>query len=248
MENELQVEQAVDVQEESLATPKQGNELVENTKKKVITKLLPTSDLDLYVVAKSACAKWKETPEIKLIWKDVEEFEAEVDNFALSLESKKNTGASRTPLSKKISMLNKTIDHLLIHIKDSLKDKYGKESYQAYFPEFGIVYNTNSFRLPRDTQERKQALNMLVSALTRHQLDGRNSQLSVWQALKDEFEQYVSETSQNVSNSSKFTGDKKMIRPAIKKSLDSLALLIRANYPENYDSVLRMWGFLKENY
>jgi len=248
MSDEMYSENVQEVVTEQTTEATQKNDVVEAVKRKAATKLMPSADLDLLAVAKLACAKWKETPDFKLLWKSCEEFENDINEFELSLSSKKNAGAVRTPLSKKLSIVNKTIDHLLIYIKDSLKDKYGKDTYQAYFPEFGIAFYKGVYRLPADQQERRQALTMLVSAIVKHDLQGQNSQISVWQNLKDEFDQCIADSTENTTTSTKFVGDKKLLRPTVKKALDSLTHLIKGNYPDSYENTLRTWGFLKETY
>jgi len=117
-----------------------------------------------------------------------------------------------------------------------------------YIYSIGIAFYKGVYRLPADQQERRQALTMLVSAIVKHDLQGQNSQISVWQNLKDEFDQCIADSAENTTTSTKFVGDKKLLRPTVKKALDSLTHLIKGNYPDSYENTLRTWGFLKETY
>jgi len=221
---------------------------VEVKKKKKYPKLIPGSDLGKLMLATIVIATWKDNRHITLLWKTLEEFEADVAKFALALESKTSVETKRSPLSYKLSELNKTINRLLIFIKDELKAMFGKEAFQSYFPEFGIQYTSRSYKIPSDKSERKPALDMVVAGIEKYGLKGVNSNLAVWQALRDEYIQYTSESTLSTTTESKYVGDKVIYRPVVIKTLECLAGVIKCNYPDNYENVLRSWGFLRETY
>jgi hypothetical protein len=218
------------------------------SKKKRKVSLLPFSDVDKLQVTKVALPKWKENPQITLVWKTVEEFELDIQKFEGSCNDKTETKVKRTPTVKKLSELNRKIDKMLIFIKDALKDIYGKNTFQSYFPEFGIEKASRGYLLPTDQTQRGKSLTLLVDGITNHQLQGLNSSLEVWQSIKDEYFALLDESTTGKTTESEHVGDKVIYRPIIKQTLEALAGVIRWNYPENYENVLRSWGFMRETY
>ena len=43
-------------------------------------------------------------------------------------------------------------------------------------------------------------------------------------------------------------GNKNILKADLKKSLNAIVSVIKANYPDNYKQELRNWGFQKEKY
>jgi hypothetical protein len=43
-------------------------------------------------------------------------------------------------------------------------------------------------------------------------------------------------------------GDKNILKKELKKALNAIVNIIKANYPDNYKEELRNWGFQKEKY
>ncbi len=234
--------------QEQNTPPVEASAVEVSKKSKRSPSLIPGSDIGKATVSNSVAVAWEANPQITLMWKTVEEFKIDVSNFARALESKTSVKTKRSPLSFKIKTVNKAIDRLLIFVKDELKVLFGKEAFQSYFPEFGIQYIKGGYKIPYDMQERQPALAMLIAAVQKYELRGANSNLATWQALKDEYDQYTSESTLSTTTESKHIGDKVIYRPKVVKTLECLAGVIKCNYPDNYENVLRSWGFLRETY
>jgi len=74
-----------------------------------------------------------------------------------------------------------------------------------------------------------------------------NYGLDYWTALADEYETLITSSKESAGNISIKASDKNILKTELRKTLNALILLIKANFPDNYAAVLRQWGFLKEN-
>ncbi len=69
-----------------------------------------------------------------------------------------------------------------------------------------------------------------------------------WDAAIADFDTATGSTTKVVKDINKEVADKKTLRAAIEAHLEAIIHLVKANYPTTWQSELRNWGFLKNNY
>lgn len=209
---------------------------------------IPTKDLDLKTVARTASNKWLGNSKLTLQWTTAADFKTTVDAFELCLNERTTAGNSRMGTVRDLFTLNKTIDEHLAYVKNYIEDEYGKEKATAHYAEFGIEHIASGYRLPIDSNQRQNALQFLLKGLTDMGWTEKRYGTAFWTPLVTEYDTLFNATTQTVGTIAKSVQDKNECRTAIKDTLNALVLLIKANYPNTYVGELRDWGFQKEKY
>lgn len=220
----------------------------ENKKKHSTVTNIPRADTDLMEVAKLVDKSWLQNPQLTLIWISQPVYSSLVTNYSDTLMQRKSAGGSRPEVTGKLKVLDDSINTDIEHIKEYLYDKYTKKAAPTYFKEFGIVKTGEVYKLPIDRDERKATLVLLLAAITVHGFQNNNFGLAYW---TDIYTRYDALTAQAGSIDSTVTGkvsSKELSKVQIRKTMNALIHIIRGNYPDDYKSVLRTWGFQKEKY
>lgn len=209
---------------------------------------VPLADADLKDVSILVDKAWQINPQITLIWKTQPEFNIIVTDYSNTLMQRKSTGSERPEYTKKLELLDITIDRDIENVKRYLVEKYGKDSAPSYYAAFGIVKEDKMYKLPMDHNDRKDALDLLIPALTVHGFQNNTFGLAYWTDVRTKFNEYLTKTVDIDGAVSNKVGDKNILKKQIKKVLNSLIKVIMGNYPDDYKNVLRNWGFQKEKY
>ncbi len=209
---------------------------------------IPDSDTDLKNVSKLVCTAWGLHPLLILIWITQPDFVIIVDNFDTTLTERKSTGSTRPEVSHKLAELDMTINTDVENIKIYLAEKYTKKNAPSYYAAFGIVKTGKVFKLPKDRDERKDALDLMLPAITLHGFDSKPFGLAYWTNVKTQYDALLAQATSIDGTVSIKVGDKNVLKIQIKKVLNAIINLIKANYPDTYKSELRNWGFQKEKY
>jgi len=210
--------------------------------------IIPQSDVDLKDVSKQVCTTWGDNPLLTMLWLTQPDFETLVDEFGNVYTIRKSTGGTRPEVTRKLLQLDKTMNTDIENIKRYLVEKYTKTEAPSYYPAFGIVKTGKLFKLPTDRDERKAALDLLLPAITLHGFDSKPYGLAYWTDVKTRYDALMAQASSIDSAVSSKVGDKNVLKSKIKKALNALIHLIKANYPDTYKAELRSWGFQKEKY
>jgi hypothetical protein len=209
--------------------------------------LVPLADLDLRDVAMRVAASWKSS-ELKLAWITSEQFEQDAVDYAVLMDERLALGAGRKPITEELSQLDKQINTHIANVKHYLADAYPRVKALSFYPEFGIVRVGKTYQLPIDRNERANALERLVVALTKHNLQNQRYGQAYWKDVAARYQHLMNQAGNTDSKVSAHVRDKNQLKTQIKKVLQSLILLVQANYPDNWRNVLRQWGFQKEKY
>jgi hypothetical protein len=220
----------------------------EPTKNPVKTPNIPRADIDLKDAAESVNEAWSNMPAFTLLWLLQSEFELIVTNYGDVLMSRKSTGSTRPEFTVKLKVLDKKINDNLFHIKDYLVAKYGSKTAPSYFSQFGIIHKYNSYNLPKDRNERKAALVLLVAAITTQGFQTMDYGLAYWTAIKTEYDLLLPTAETIDGTVSSKVGNKNELKKQIKKALNAIINLLKANYPDTYKNEMRAWGLQKEKY
>jgi hypothetical protein len=208
----------------------------------------PAADLDLKDLTEMVVEKWGQNPQITLLWTQQPALAEILQQFATTLDQRLITGSGRAPVTGSLSKWDKTIQDHTDYLKTYLKDKYGKDSYMDYFGQFGIVKEGATYKFPSDRNKRKSALKQTIAAIQAQGFEDKTYGLAFWQEISAQYEQLVDAAVQTDSSVAALVSQKKQLRAQILRTLNSLIYIIKGNYPDDYQSVMRAWGFQKEKY
>lgn len=208
---------------------------------------VPRADLDLSTTAKNVADNWRIKSEFVLHWTSVDYFLQKAEEFKNKLEEKIFEESKRPEITKKLSNLDKKIDQGVIYIKVYLKDLFGEDD-KSHYPQYGITRINRSYFIPKDRDIRVSALSLILQNLVTDGLQNKPFGTDYWQAIKTEYDALKLEASELDEVVTAKVNEKNILRNDLKKHLQSLIFLIKANFPDTYKSELRSWGFQKEKY
>ncbi|GAB3842515.1 hypothetical protein [Hymenobacter jeollabukensis] len=224
-----------------------GSDATASTTKTVRrTAQLPTKDVPLGILATTVAEKWRASPLPPLMWLSKDNFAAQVAAFVLSHKEADDTGDARTPQSKRLKVLDKTLDTSLRYVKGYLEEEY--DDHEGYYGEFGIEKQGKNYKLPLGRPERVKALGKLLAALRKHKFDKKKYGTAYWQPLYDEYQPLVADSNETTGQRSGLVDQKDQGAAQVRKGLRSIIHHVKANYPDTWEAELRGFGFLKESF
>ena len=212
------------------------------------TRNIPVADVDLMDVAKKVSQTWGLNPLLTLLWLSQLDFDALVILYSTTLMERKSTGGERPEFTGKLIEADAEIDTGVEIVKGYLNDKYTKKKAPDYYAAFGIEKTYKGYKLPIDHNDRKAALELLVAAITTHGFQNNTYGLAYWTALLAKFKVLLEKTETIDGSVSTKVGNKNVLKKEIRKALNALINLLKANYPDTWKTELRNWGFQKEKY
>ena len=227
--------------------PDQPN-LIDSSSKSVKTVNVPETDIDFGSVVKKVKEKWNLSTWLTLQYLTSAQFAVKSDSYLEVLNARIEYGKSRPQVTNSLANINKEIDTRVSNVKGYIADKYGKENATSYYPAFGIDFNNKSYSIARDQNTRLEALQLMANAIVEHDFIDKTYGQAFWEGVKTKFTNFLENASQLDASVSSKVGDKNILKKELKKALNSIVLIVKANYPENYKQELRVWGFQKEKY
>jgi hypothetical protein len=88
----------------------------------------------------------------------------------------------------------------------------------------------------------------MISGLINQGFAEKQYGVAYWTDIQERFNNLLDTSVDSTGTVSENAGNKTVLRSKIKRVLNSLIHLIKANYPDTYKSVMRSWGFQKERY
>ena len=222
-------------------TPTTGN--AKPTSKSIV----PATDVDFATVVKDVSTKWTATPQIKLIWTTPAEFTTKANDFNVELNKRKDIGSTRPQITARLKQLDATIDASLAYVKGYLLELF-KDAATSYYPSFGIEHKTNKYVISRDRNKRSEALRLMIEGIHANGLDAKEFGNVFWTEIKTEYDELLGKATTTDGTVSTKVSSKNELKKELKKALNSLILVIKANYPDTYKAELRSWGLQKEKY
>ena len=212
------------------------------------TRTVPVADINFGNVITSVSEKWGASSWLTLKWLTVEQFQADATSYNEILSVRLSKGATRPQITQTLETLEKTMDTHLSYVKGYITDKYKKKNDTSYFPAFGIEYKSKRYVLPTDKNKRTEALKLMVSALTVHGFEDKEFGLAFWTSLQQQYSVLVKQATATDGQVSIKVGDKNVLKKNLKKGVNAIIYVLKANYPDTYKQELREWGFQKEKY
>lgn len=222
-------------------TPTPGN-TKPNTKSNI-----PYADIDFGTVITNVANKWIASPQITLLWMDANTFASKASSFTTELNKRHDVGSTRPQITERLKQLDNTIDSSLLYIKGYLLELY-KDAAKSYYPSFGIEHKSNRYIFPTDRNKKSEALRLMINAIHINGLDGKEFGTTFWTDIKTEYDTLLDKAMNTDGNVSTKVSNKNELKKELIKIVNSIIIVIRANYPETYKSELRNWGFQKEKY
>jgi hypothetical protein len=232
---------------ENNATPDNGSLGTSTNKVKKSTGFVPVKEETLSTVGKNAATQWSQSS-LTLMWTNANDFATLTNTYATQLSQRANESTTRPQLTKRLKELDRLIDEGTEYVKGYIEDEVKKENAPAYYSQFGIERVSKNYKLPGDRNSRAIALVTMLKGVTDRGYSNRNYGLAYWQPLVEEYTAKMRQASTVDGNVAGFVGAKNTTKAQVKKTLNALVSLIKANYPETYSSELRRWGFQKEKY
>lgn len=207
----------------------------------------PDADTDLLTVAEKASASWRANPQIILIWKTPEAFADEVQTYKTMLQNTRSSASVRPAQTNMLNVQDETIDNAVAEVKIYIRKKW-KDAAEANYHRYGIVKEGKNYRLPKDRDERKNALPLMIAAIEEDGFKNEEYGMDFWNATLANYTAALDAANATDGTVSNAAGNKNEAKKGVKKVLKALRLSVEANYPDTYKEVVRQWGWQKEDY
>ncbi len=216
-------------------------------KTRVAKPTVPQTDLSLATVAQQVAACWVKSP-LRLTWITPEDFALLVNTFTAQLGQRTGEGTTRPQLTQRLRTLDAQMDHAIGYVKDYLAEEVGRDNTTAYFAQLGIEKVSATYKLPLERSRRVVALETLLKGIELRGYGKRTYGVAYWKPLLTEYREKVALASQKDSAIAGQVSAKNQSKVQVRKTLNALVWLIKANHPDTAPAELRRWGFQKEKY
>ena len=212
------------------------------------TAAIPAADVDFMDVSKAVSATWLATPDITLVWKKSGDFDKQVQDYALSLSSRKATGSLRPGQSFTLKQMDKQIDDAVKEVKVYIERKFKTASAAVQFARYGIIKDGTNYRMSRDRNNRKEALKLMIDAIATDGFAAEEYGSAFWTNVQTNYKDALTLSGNTAGDVSGKVATKNQQKIAIKKVMTGLQQVLRGNYPDTFKEVYRDWGWQKERY
>lgn len=210
--------------------------------------VMPNKEADMISIAASVASVWEARPELKLIWTTPAGLKEATGLFKASFAVRNETKSSRVAITMNLRTINAEINESVRHVKNYIAELSSTKDAPSYYPQFGMVKENGVYRMPVDNDKRLYALEQMVKAINRHGLADRKYGKQYWEDIYTRFAGIKKQAAGSDSTSAEHVSIKTGQKTTIRKTLNALIWLIKANYPDTWKEELRVWGFQKEKY
>lgn len=226
-----------------------ANAIVPPKAAKATRATLSTKHADLLEQANMVQLTWLKHADYTLLWTSCSEFGTLLNVASTTFSSKLSNSGERKKITSKLKVLDKEIDKGVSTLKAYLAAKHKSESAgRPYYGKFGIVWKNKSFRLSNERSERLEGLKQIKSAIVSEGFGDMELGLSYWTGIYNSYNSLYDEANAIDSQVTDSIGDKNTQAKNIRKVLNSLIYLIKAQNPDTFESELRSWGFRKDRF
>jgi hypothetical protein len=222
----------------------QTSEPIEQVNRK---KRLPSGLPNIIATAKTSVVKWRESG-FTLKWITPDEFEDKVAVLDSTVVYKSETQTKRSPISHEISELNDVIDQKLGNLKGYLIGKFGHKEASSHYGRFGIEHKGTAFRMSRASEDRRRALDMLISAIDEYDIPNSDYGKDYWTDIRTRFNALIDRSGASAGLISQNVAEKNLLAEEVLMTMNALIALNKANFPKTWQAEIRAWGFQKEKY
>lgn len=208
---------------------------------------LPRKESDLITVAQSVQLKMKETG-ICPLWTNAEEMKAKIMDIDTAKNNIRSLKSKKKQATAEIKFLNAEIDIGVGYIKQALYIQFGRERAKSYAHEFGLDIKRGRTILKANMDDRLRSLVLLKNAVEKYNLNAGKYNPDFWTSSYERLSSQWNASKGLSSQISSQVSQKNKNMDYLNRALHSVILLLRAHYENNYKSVLRAWGILKESF
>lgn len=209
---------------------------------------VPAADIDFGKVATDVALAWVAKPAIALVFTTAAAFSTSATAYNAALLGRKQAGSTRPQITQALIGLDKQIDDALSYVKGYIVEKYKKAAATSYYSAFGIEYKTNKYVFPKDRNSRLVALDLMQKGLVDNAFGTKEFGTAFWTGIKTQYATLLTQASTMDGTVSTKVSSKNTLKDGLKKTMNSLILVLKGNYPDTYKAELRAWGFQKEKY
>ncbi len=210
-------------------------------------KLVPVKDNDFGQLCLQVSNSWNANTDFVLRYTTHAAFAANVASYNSTLTSKQKTSGDRPALTSQLAAADAGIDKGISAVKGYLKEKYEADA-PAYYAAFGIERYGKSYTFPKDRNKRKNCLALVVKATEAEGFGDKKYGTKFWTEQQSSYSKMLDDATLADGQVSNKVGSKNLLKEELDMVLNSIILLIKANYPNNYEAELRNWGFQKNKY
>lgn len=184
-----------------------------------------------------------------LAWYPTAALQAEAAAQEKALLGKSTATSQRPVLTQTKQAAVKAMSQPLTELRGVLKKKF-KEGYEAYYPQFGLTKSGKNWILPTDHDDLIVALReKLLPALKTYGFDqDADTGTAVWQPLLDALStaQTTALQTDATRSTTKATTDPQDAKT--EKALRCIVHLLQAHHPDDWEQMLRSWGWRKTGF
>ena len=207
---------------------------------------IPSRNAEIAALGVRVVTIWANHPTLDLGWITQTDAVTLTTNYdSIILQTSQTAGSERVK-AQTMRVLDETIDSNLTYLKQLIGIEYGKNASFTHYASFGIKKENGGYVIPRDRDDRIEALRLMVSELATAPFSGSTYGLAFWQNILTQYEAAKDDLESETVKLSGDVTDKSKLRNEVLKLLKSMKYLIMANYPDTYDRALRDFGYLDE--
>jgi hypothetical protein len=218
--------------------------------------LLPRADQTLHDVGTAVEKYWATVPALTLLWLTPAAYSTALADFGTNLTDKRRVAAERSPNVQRLIELDDVADNALPFLKGYINEEAGsKENGKAAYTGHGMIRRGKNLEWADDRQARVTGIEMLLLKLTTGGPTGgplpyatRKHGTAFWQQWLAEYKPLVEKSGNDAGTVSHKVSKKDEAKKTLRKALQAIIYLLKANYPDTFESELRAWGFRKESY
>ena len=184
-----------------------------------------------------------------LIWTTSADFGLSLTTAKDTFSNRVTTGGNRKTLTSELKTLDNEIDKGVSTIKSYLAGKYKSEvAARPYYGKFGITSRNGSYVVSKERSERLESLKQIKTAIVSEGFSNHELGQVYWTDMYDNYKGLFDEANTSDGRVSNQVGDKNTQAKQIRKVLNSIINLIKANNPDTWENELRTWGFRKDRF
>ncbi len=217
-------------------------------KKKRYLPMIPRSHSGMSLLGKAVEKKWQTNSDLKLIWLTPDTLASKIEEHKIAFSQKQKKSADAHPMSERLGELDEEINEKTEQVKNWIKFIENKSKISAYLAAYGIERNRNGAKLPNRRDKKIIALSILIDKLkeTNYPTD-KPANIAYWENMLEEYTSLYNQKNETKGEVSVHVSSKNELKDDLHEMLTAIVNGIRANFPRKADTMLREWGFLKEN-
>jgi hypothetical protein len=164
------------------------------------------------------------------------------------MQVRHNVDDPRNLLSARLDTIRDTFAAALPYVKAALLPIFKKEGVEDAYPSFGIEFRDDTWQFPAERLTAQDAYDKATAGLQAQGLKAGDYSSEKLGPLAGEFRTKYAELVKLDGNISAAVGAKNLGKPYLKKTAKRLRYVLKGNYPDTYDQVVRAWGGQREKF